>query len=396
MKDKIFKIFSSSIKIRVTGRNVNNFIKKLIRSKINIIRVIPISYKEIDIIINYKDLEKVESFKSIYDVKIIKYYGKLKCLKIIKNNFFIFFFLILGFIMIYLLSHLIFSIDIIHSNNNIIRLLENELKNNGIKKYSFIKSYEKIEKIENKILENNKEVIEWLEIIREGTKYIVRVEERIINDELDDNKNYNIVSSKNAVIKSINAQSGEKVKSIDTYVKKGEVIISSYITKPNNEKVLDTARGTVIGEVWYMIDIEYPYNYNEVIYTGNKKKVLVFNFINKRISLFDFNKYKSFDKDTKYIFKNTFIPISLINEYQYETKVIDEIYTYDEVKDKAILLAKKKLMEKYDNIIEVNKVMIVNEEDLNSRIKLSLFISCNENITEYVEVKENTENETIQ
>ena len=298
--------------------------------------------------------------------------------------------------MIYLLSHLIFSIDIIHSNNNIIKLLENELKNNGIKKYSFIKSYEKIEKIENKILENNKEVIEWLEIIREGTKYIVRVEERIINDELDDNKNYNIVSSKNAVIKSINAQSGEKVKSIDTYVKKGEVIISSYITKPNNEKVLDTARGTVIGEVWYMIDIEYPYNYNEVIYTGNKKKVLVFNFINKRISLFDFNKYKSFDKDTKYIFKNTFIPISLINEYQYETKVIDEIYTYDEVKDKAILLAKKKLMEKYDNIIEVNKVMIVNEEDLNSRIKLSLFISCNENITEYVEVKENTENETIQ
>ena len=273
MKDKIFKIFSSSIKIRVTGRNVNNFIKKLIRSKINIIRVIPISYKEIDIIINYKDLEKVEGFKSIYDVKITKYYGKLKYLKIIKNNIFIFFFLILGFIMIYILSHLIFSIDIIHSNNNIIKLLENELKNNGIKKYSFIKSYEKIEKIENKILENNKEEIEWLEIIREGTKYIVRVEERIINDELDDNKNYNIVSSKNAVIKSINARSGEKVKSIDTYVKKGEVIISSYITKPNNEKVLDTARGTVIGEVWYMIDIEYSYNYNEVIYTGNKKKV---------------------------------------------------------------------------------------------------------------------------
>ena len=36
MKDKIFKIFSSSIKIKVTGRNVNNFVKKLIINKINV------------------------------------------------------------------------------------------------------------------------------------------------------------------------------------------------------------------------------------------------------------------------------------------------------------------------------------------------------------------------
>ncbi len=27
MKDKILKIFSSSIKIKVTGRNINNFLK---------------------------------------------------------------------------------------------------------------------------------------------------------------------------------------------------------------------------------------------------------------------------------------------------------------------------------------------------------------------------------
>ena len=77
MKNKIFKIFSSSILIRVSGRNVNNFIKKLIRNKIYIERVIPISYKEVDIIIDYNDLEKVNKLKSIYDIKITKYYGKL-------------------------------------------------------------------------------------------------------------------------------------------------------------------------------------------------------------------------------------------------------------------------------------------------------------------------------
>ena len=386
MKDKIFKIFSSSIRIRVTGRNVNNFIKRLIKSRINIVKVNPISYKEVDLIIDYNDLEKVEKLKSIYDIKIVEYYGKLKVLKLIKKNIFIISFLILGLLIIYILSNMIFSIEVIHSNSNIVKLLEEELEKHGIKKYSFALDYSEIEKIEEEILDDNKENLEWLEIIREGTKYIVRVEERIINRDIDDDKNYDIVARKNAVIKYIIADSGEKVKEVNTYVKKGEVVISSLITKPNNEKIQSSAKGKVVGEVWYIVDTEYPYSYNEVLYTGNKKKVLVFNFINKRISFFDFDKYKSFDKNVKYIFENNLVPISLGFEYQYETNVINEIYTYEEAKEKAIELAKKKLLDKYKNIIDISKVIVVSEEDMTSKIKLSLFITAEEDITEYREV----------
>lgn len=387
MKDKILRVFSSSIKIRVTGRNVNNFINRLIRSKINLVRVIPISYNEVDIIINYNDLDKVNKIKSIYEVDIIDYYGKLKYIKLLKKNIFIISFLILGIILIYILSNVIFSVEVIHSNSEIIKLLEKELNNYNIKKYSFVKSYNEIEKIEGKILENNKENIEWLEIVRNGTKYIVRVEERIINNSIDDSKSYDIVASKNAVIKYITAESGEKIREVNTYVKKGDVIVSSFITLPNNTKIQSTAKGSVVGEVWYAIDIEYPYYYNEVLYTGNKKKVMVFNFFNKRISLFDFDKYKSFDKNIKYIFESNYIPISLGYEYQYETRVANDIYTYEEARNKAIELAKQKLLDKYDNITRVNKVIIIGEEDLSSKIKLSLFVSCDEDITEYREVK---------
>lgn len=386
MKDKIFRIFSSSIKIKICGRNVNNFIKRLVKSKINIEKVEPISYKEIDIIINYNDLEKINKLKSIYDIKITNYYGKLKLLKLLKKNIFIISFLILGLLIIYILSNMIFSIEVIHSNSNIIKLIEEELKDYGIEKYSFVKSYNEIEEIENKILEDNKKDLDWLEIIREGTKYIVRVEERIINSDIDDSKNYDIVARKNAVIKYIIAESGEKVKSTNTYVKEGEIIISSNITKPNNEKVQSTAKGKVVGETWYKVDTEYPYKYNEVLYTGNKKKVLVLNFINKRISLFDFDKYKSFNKNVNYIFKNNIFPISLSIEEQYETNIINEEYNYDEAKEKAIELAKEKLKDKYSNIIDINKVTIINEEDMTSKISLSLFITCLEDITKYQEV----------
>ena len=396
MKVKIFRIFSSSIKIRVTGKNVNNFINRLIRNQINLIRVVPFSYKEADIIINYNDLEKVNKIKSIYEVDIINYYGKLKFIKLFKKNIFIISFLILGIIIISFLSNIISDVEVIHSNSNIVKLIEKELKYYDVKKYSFVKDYNEIEDIENNIIENNKEYIEWLEIIREGTKYIVRVEERIINKNVDDSKSYDIVARKNAVIKYIVAQSGEKIRDVNTYVKKGDVIISSNITLPNNSKIQSSAIGSVVGEVWYTVNVEYPYYYNEILYTGKQKGVFVFNFLNKRISFFDFDKYKSFDKNVKYIFKNNFIPVSLGYEYQYETNVINDIYTYDEVRYNAIEKAKKILLDKYNNIIDINNVIIVREEDIISKTKLSLFISCDEDITEYKEVIPLYNDETIQ
>lgn len=391
MKDKILKIFSSSIKIKVTGRNINNFLKRLINNNINIEKVIPISHKEIDLIINYQDLDKVLKLKTIYNIKIIRYYGKLRIIKRIKKDIFILSSLLISLLLIYTLSNIIFKVEVIHSNKNIIKLVTKELEDNGIKKYKFVKNYQEIEKIKNKILEENKDTLEWLEIIREGTKYTIRVEERIINNKPKDNKIYNIVASKNAVIKNIYAESGEKIRSINTYVKKGDIIISSDITLPNNEKISKTASGKVQGEVWYNINIEYPYQYHEIKYTGNKKKVLVLNLLNKRISFFDFHKYKTFNRNIKYIFNNNITPISLIYEDEYETNIINEVYDYNTAREKAITKAKEKILEKYPNIKDITNIKIINEEDKKNKISLNLFVTCLEDITEYQEVDNNKE-----
>lgn len=388
MKDKILNTLGGSIKIKVEGKNINNFIHRLIKNNINIEKVIPISYKEAHLIVDYRELVKIQKIKTIYKVKVIKYYGRLRLLKRTKRDIFLLLSLLVGVLTIYILSNMIFKIEVIHSNKNIIKLVNEELYSNGIRKYHFVKSYSEIEKIKKKILKDNKDSIEWLEIIREGTKYTVRVEERIINKKEDSDKIYDIVASKNAVIKTIVANSGEKVKNINTYVKKGETIISSQITLPNSTTIEKSASGTITGEVWYTVRVEYPYIYNETLYTGNKKKVLVFNLLNKRISFFDFHKYKTFERNIKYIFNNNFIPFSLTYEDEYETKIINDIYTKETASKKAIEVAKEKLLDKYSTIIDINDIKIINEEDLSTKIVLDLFITCTEDITEYKEVLE--------
>lgn len=388
MKDKILNTLGGSIKIKVEGKNINNFIHRLIKNNINIEKVIPISYKEAHLIVDYRELVKIQKIKTIYKVKVIKYYGRLRLLKRTKRDIFLLLSLLVGVLTIYILSNMIFKIEVIHSNKNIIKLVNEELYSNGIRKYHFVKSYSEVEKIKKKILKDNKDSIEWLEIIREGTKYTVRVEERIINKKEDSDKIYDIVASKNAVIKTIVANSGEKVKNINTYVKKGETIISSQITLPNSTTIEKSASGTITGEVWYTVRVEYPYIYNETLYTGNKKKVLVFNLLNKRISFFDFHKYKTFERNIKYIFNNNFIPFSLTYEDEYETKIINDTYTKETASKKAIEVAKDKLLDKYSIIIDVIDIKIINEEETSSKIVLDLFITCLEDITKYKEVLE--------
>lgn len=386
MKNTFFNKFNSIIKIKVEGKNINNFIKRIIKNNINIIKYVPVSYREAILVINYEDYLKIKKFKTIYEITIVSKYGKLKIKEKLKQNRYLIIFLILGIILLYILSNIIFYVEVIHSSNDIKNLVYKELKENGIKKYIFKKNYEEIEAIEEKILENNKNKIEWIEITEVGTKYVVRVEERKIKEDNEDTISYDIISSKNAIIYSIEATSGEKVKKINDYVTKGDVIISGSITKPDGNKIIGTAQGEVYGEVWYVVEIDYPFIYKEETQTGKVKEVYVINFLGNRISLFDFNKFKTYNVNSKVILNNNFLPINLVKEKQYELNVIDEYYTEEEAIDNAIELAKDKLLANKE-IDKIKNITILEENSYSSKISLKLFVSVIENIGEYREIQ---------
>ena len=381
MKNIYLENYSNTVKIKVEGKNINNYIKRLIKNKINIIKLIPISYKEVHIIIKYNDYKKLIKYNTIYKTSIINTYGKIKIKELLKKNSILIINMLIGLVLIIFLSNIIFSIDIIHEDKEIRELLKEELNKNGIKKYTFKKNYQTIEQIENKILNDNKDKLEWIEIKESGAKYIIRVEERKTNDKKEKYEYQNIISKKEAIITKINAQSGEKIKQINDYVKKGDIIISGYITLPDNSKIPTMAKGEVYGEVWYKVSIDYPYIYQEENLTGKNKTIYVINFFNKRISLFNFKKYKSFKYKDKTLLSNNFNTINLIKEKQYELNVLDEVYPEDIAINKAKDYIERKL-KKDNNIKEIKKIIIISKEEKETTIDLKLFVSAIENIGE--------------
>ena len=91
--------------------------------------------------------------------------------------------------------------------------------------------------------------------------------------------------------------------------------------------------------------------------------------------------------------KKKYIPITVTKDKIYELNIKEQIYTKEEAIKKAISESQKKLLDKNKDILEIKEVHILTEENLNSKIKLSIFFSVIENITEIKEItKEEIEN----
>ncbi|MGN1323742.1 MAG: sporulation protein YqfD [Bacilli bacterium] len=389
MENKYLKRLDKIVKIKVSGRNVYRFIDRLIKDKVYIYDLKIINIKNVIIKINYDDYLILKDKKSIYDIDLLDVYGKLKIKKYFKEHYVFIIFLIIGYVVLMFLSNFIFDIEVVHANFEIRELVYRELRKNGIEKYIFRKSYQELENIEKNILDNNKTKIEWIEINRSGTKYIVRVEERKIDKGEERFEYQDIVSSKSGIITKVLAESGEIIKNTNDYIKGGEVVISGNITLPDGSSVLSRASGKVYAEVWYLVDVSYPYIYREEILTGRAKEVFLIKFLNKRISLFDFSKFNTFKKSDRILFGDIFKFFSFIKEKQYEMIVIDEFYTKEEVVVKAVERAVTRVKDTLREDEQIIKYRILSTYYDESKVNLKIFFSVNEEVSEVRKIDNN-------
>lgn len=372
-------------RIKITGKDPKYFLRHLIVKKIKLYNIIE-DHDGISLTVDEVDYAKILKMKTSYNIKIINRFGvaKLRYLLLKYKYILSFLFLTLGLMII--LSHFIFFIDVIHSKEEIRKLVENDLKEFGISKYRFRVSYAKKEEIRNKILEKEKDKIEWLEIDRIGTRYIVNVEERLIKDNKVDNEVRDIVAKKDAMILNIEAETGEIVRKKYEYVRKGDTIVSGTIKNKEDEVSKVKAEGKVYGEVWYSVTVELPKKYYEEKKTGKTSKALTLRIANKKISVPFSKDNKSYISEDSPILENNLIPIKLVLETKHEIEIIDKEYNMDNSSSEAIKLATKKLEERLDEQSMILSKKVLKKTLKNSKIIVEIFFKVRENITDYKKI----------
>lgn len=372
-------------RIKITGKDPKYFLRHLIVKKIKLYNIIE-DHDGISLTVDEVDYAKILKMKTSYNIKIVNRFGvaKLRYLLLKYKYILSFLFLTLGLMII--LSHFIFFIDVIHSKEEIRELVENDLKEFGISKYRFRVSYAKKEEIRNKILEKEKDKIEWLEIDRIGTRYIVNVEERLIKDNKVDNEVRDIVAKKDAMILNIEAETGEIVRKKYEYVRKGDTIVSGTIKNKEDEVSKVKAEGKVYGEVWYSVTVELPKKYYEEKKTGKTSKALTLRIANKKISVPFSKDNKSYISEDSPILENNLIPIKLVLETKHEIEIIDKEYNMDNSSSEAIKLATKKLEERLDEQSMILSKKVLKKTLKNSKIIVEIFFKVRENITDYKKI----------
>ena len=376
---------TNKYRIKITGKDPKYFLRHLIVKKIKLYNIIE-DHDGISLTVDEVDYAKILKMKTSYNIQIINRFGvaKLRYLLLKYKYILSFLFLTLGLMII--LSHFIFFIDVIHSKEEIRELVENDLKEFGISKYKFRVSYAKKEEIRNKILEKEKDKIEWLEIDRIGTRYIVNVEERLIKDNKVDNEVRDIVAKKDAMILNIEAETGEIVRKKYEYVRKGDTIVSGTIKNKEDEVSKVKAEGKVYGEVWYSVTVELPKKYYEEKKTGKTSKALTLRIANKKISVPFSKDNKSYISEDSPILENNLIPIKLVLETKHEIEIIDKEYNMDNSSSEAIKLATKKLEERLDEQSMILSKKVLKKTLKNSKIIVEIFFKVRENITDYKKI----------
>lgn len=376
---------NSYVKISITGKNPRLYFSRYILNKIKYSNYKEINHKRIEVKISYDDYLIIREKSSLYEIKTEKLYGVIRCKELIKNNLTFFISFIIGLIFLFLISNMILDVDVIHDNKEIRTLIKGELEKYNVSNFRFIPSFNKRRIIIDKIIKDNKNKLEWLEIERKGSHLIVKVTERKLNKEKESDEARHIVAKKSGIIMKVEAESGVILKKKNDYVSKGETVISGDIIKDETVKGQVRAKGVVYAETWYLVNVEYPLNYNEVIYLNDVKENVIISFLNREFSLR--KNYATLHLERKLVLtKSKVFPFSIRIEKQRKTKVKNQKYSIKEATLKAEELAEEKLKTKLSLDEKIISKKTLNFKANDSKIELGVFFKVYENITDYKDV----------
>lgn len=315
-----------------------------------------------------------------YKCHIVKYYGKKNIVNIYENNKYVLLSLIISFMLLFLLCNTIFDIKINSDNKDIINIINNSLSDNGIGVYKRKVSFDKLNSIKNKILEDNKDTLEWIEIREKGCIYYIDVTPRVkSNNNVDNSLPSDIVAEKDGVIKHIVVHRGSKVIDNGDYVKKGDILISGNIIK--NENVIDKvhSEGVIYAETWKTVNISIPFKRIDYVYKKTINHYYLdifghkFTISGKYDSDNTINK-KSIVLDKPYLFFKLYKEEKKI--YDYNEVILNKEEAYNEALNRSIDVINKKLSS--DEYIISKKVL--KKEVKRSKINLEVFFKVYEKI----------------
>lgn len=368
--------------IKIEGRRPSSLLSLLIILKIPFIKKAE-TKDSLIIEIEENQFQRIKKLVPTYEVTILKRTGISYLLNLYKTKKVFLFSILFAFLVITVLTNITFSIRIVETDSAIKEMLLDDLKENGIIKYHFKVPYKKKEQIRQKILDKEKDSLEWLEIEEIGTMYQVKAIKRVNNPKEETLTPRSIVAKKKGRITRIEADYGEVTAKKNDVVEKGDTLISGLIKNKDEIKTKVAARGKVYAEVWYQVNLNLPTIYQEETKTGNQKNILEILFLDKNIFISELFKYQNSINKEKVIYQSNLIPFRISFTKKEEINIKQVTYQNKSSQKEIEQLAIKKLKQRLGNNIKILSINVLKKKTSADRIEVELFFKVEEDITSY-------------
>ncbi|ASS86600.1 sporulation protein YqfD [Anoxybacillus geothermalis] len=167
---------------------------------------------------------------------------------------------------VFLLSNVVWSIDIEGASPETEHQIVRELKRMGVERGVFQFLLDDPETLQRKLTERIHDIT-WVGVEWEGTLLHFRVVEKEIPEPKEPIPPRHLVAKKEAVIADLFVEEGQPLVSVNDYVQKGQLLVSGVIGAEGRTKFVP-ATGKVLGETWYKSTVVLPLETTFHVLTG--------------------------------------------------------------------------------------------------------------------------------
>ncbi|WP_308638859.1 sporulation protein YqfD [Paenibacillus silvisoli] len=291
--------------------------------------------------------------------------------------------LVLFFIGMYLLSSLIWSIDVKGNNALSEEQIMQVAKQEGL--YPFQWSFRLDDTaVLSKRLAQKLPGAAWVGVEKRGTRITIQVVETEMPAKKDQLNPRHLVASTDAVVTKILADVGKPLVKRNTRVKQGDILISGLLGDETNSAPV-VAKGVVKGIVWHEYEIASPLERTMKVYTGEKKVIWYGVLAGRALKLTGFGKipfamYESIKEEEKAAWRTLSLPFGRMKETILEVQMQRQTVSVEEAKAEGIQQARADLLAKVGPDAEVLAENILHEKTENGKVYMKVLFEVDQSI----------------
>ncbi|MFY4774883.1 sporulation protein YqfD [Metabacillus sp. RGM 3146] len=373
------------IRVVLNGRGTERFVNECIRNGIPVWKVKRTKEEELSLFVRLKDVHALRPIARKNDCKC--HFKERRGIPFLMRKtgrnlgFAIGFVLFLA--VLFLLSNMVWSIEIQGAKPETEHLIKKELTRIGVKEGSIQFLIPDADDIQ-KSLSDRIKAITWVGVKLNGTSYHLKVVEKNEPDKTEYASPGNIVAAKKAVITRMFVSHGKPLVTVNDHVQKGQLLVSGVIGTEKNSKII-ASKALVFGETWYKSSVEVPLRTNFNVFSGNNNVKHYITIGSFQLPIWGFNQ-KEFssqekEEDQRYVkFLNWSLPVGYLKETIREKEAVKRLYTPSEARQAGLRIGKSDVLQKIGENGQIIGEKVLHQTNENGKVKMIILYQVIENI----------------